>query len=287
MMSCTGTLGLRGAEPAAAADDDAPAAQEDWRRLFNGQNLNGWVPKIVGSDAAADPLETFRVVDGVLKVDYSNYGAFDGRFGHLFYQLPYSYYRLRFEYRFTGEQADGGPGKWAQRNSGVMVHAQSPDSMLEAQAFPLSIEAQLLGGLSDGNPRPTGNVCTPGTEIVYSGHIYPEHCLYSSSATFDGDDWVSFEVRVLGSAQIAHAVNGDWVLAYELPQFGGSGVATGYDPAVKRTGELLAAGYIALQSESHPIEFKNIELLELVGCMDPDSSSYRSYFVKSAPDRCN
>lgn len=254
--------------------------------LFNGHDLTGWVPKIVGKQAGLDPMETFRVVGSVLKVDYSNYDAFDGRFGHLFYQQPYSYYRLRFDYRFTGVQAEGGPGEWARRNSGVMVHAQAAQSMLEDQAFPLSIEAQLLGGLSDGNRRPTGNVCTPGTDIVYAGSLYPHHCLYSSSATIDGDGWVRFEILVLGAARISHSVNGEVVLAYELPQFGGSGVATGYDPEVKRTGELLSSGYLALQSESHPIEFRSIELLDLEGCMDSESASYRSYFVKSAPDRC-
>jgi hypothetical protein len=30
----------------------------------------------------------------------------------------------------------------------------------------------------------------------------------------------------------------------------------------------LSEGYIALQAESHPTEFRKVELLNLVGCMD-------------------
>jgi hypothetical protein len=270
----------------AAPDESASADDEDWLQLFNGVDLEGWTPKIVGEAAGSDKLGTFSVRDGVLKVGYQNYDVFDGRFGHLFYDIPYSYYRLRIEYRFVGDQAPGGPGGWAVRNSGVMVHSQSVTSMLLEQAFPLSVEAQFLGGLGDGEPRPTANVCTPGTDIVFNGSIHPHHCLYSGSPTLDGDQWVRFEMLVLGSGQLSHYVNGARVLEYVLPQFGGSGVARGFDPAIKKTGDLLAGGFIALQSESHPIEFRLVELLDLEGCMDKSSPRYRRYFVKSDPERC-
>jgi len=271
---------------AAAAGESVSADDENWLQLFNGVDLDGWTPKIVGEAAGSDVLETFSVRDGVIRVGYQNYDMFDGRFGHLFYKTPYAYYRLRIEYRFVGDQAPGGPGSWAVRNSGVMVHSQSAASMLQEQAFPLSIEAQFLGGLGDGGRRPTANVCTPGTDIVFKGSIYPHHCLYSESPTLDGDQWVGFEMLVLGSGQFSHYVNGARVLEYVLPQFGGSGVARGFDPAIKKTGELIAGGYLALQSESHPIEFRLVELLDLEGCMDKRSPSYRRYFVKSAPGRC-
>jgi hypothetical protein len=261
-------------------------AEAEWQVLFNGENLAGWIPKLVGQPAGSDVRATFRVVDGVLQVNYSDYEEFSGQFGHLFYQTAFSYYRLRLEYRFIGQQALGGPGAWARRNSGVMVHAQSPGSMLLDQAFPLSIEAQFLGGLSDGARRPTANVCSPGTDIVYQGSIYPQHCLYSSSPTLDGNQWVALELLVLGSAHIEHTVNGQDVMSYELPQFGGSGVAVGYDPALKKLGHLLEGGYLALQSESHPIEFRSIELLDLEGCMDASAPQYRAHFVKSAPQLC-
>lgn len=157
--------------------------------------------------------------------------------------------------------------------------------MLRDQTFPISIEAQFLGGLSDGRSRPTVNMCSPGTQIVYQGSIYPEHCLNSASPTFDGEQWVRAEIVVLGAGEITHFVNGKQVLQYTLPQFGG-GEVTHFDPQAKPDGELIDRGYIALQSESHPIDFRKVELLPLIGCMDAKAINYKRYYVKSAPDSC-
>ncbi len=261
------------------------AAQEstDWIQLFNGNDLSGWTPKIRGHALGDNFGNTFRVVDGALQTGYEAYGPFDNRFGHIFYERPFSYYRLAVEYRFVGEQAEGGPG-WAVRNSGLMLHSQSPESMGIDQTFPISIEVQLLGGGPEGE-RPTANLCTPGTHVVRDGRLLTRHCTQSTSKTYRGEGWVRSEVLVLGSAVFRHYVEGDLVLAYELPQIGGGNVA-GHDPAVMAEGKLLDHGYISLQSESHPIEFRKIELLDLAGCMDPEASTYRDYFVKSEPSRC-
>jgi hypothetical protein len=263
----------------------SPADKEEWVALFNGRDLAGWTPKITKHALGDNYADTFRVEDGVLRVSYDQYQGFAGQFGHLFYERPFSYYRLRVEYRFVGEQPSQHPGAWARRNSGVMVHSQAPQTMLVEQNFPISIEAQFLGGLSDGKPRPTMNVCTPGTEIVYGGVIHPSHCLPSQSLTFDGDQWVQAEVTVLGSGLITHSVNGRKVLEYSLPQLGGGDVQA-FDEAVKKDGTLLDGGYIALQSESHPIEFRKVELLNLAGCRDPKAKNYKSYFVSSQPQSC-
>ena len=59
-----------------------------------------------------------------------------------------------------------------------------------------------------------------------------------------------------------------------------------FDPAAKPDGKLIEGGYLALQSESHPIEFRKVELLNLEGCMDRKATNYKSYYVKSAPERC-
>jgi hypothetical protein len=264
----------------------AGAADEDWIQLFNGRDLTGWTPKITHYQLGENFANTFRVEDGLLKVRYDGYkDGFNTRFGHLFYAQPYSYYRLRVEYRFVGKQVEQGPGLWAVRNSGIMFHAQAPQTMLKEQDFPISIEAQFLGGLSDGKPRPTASMCSPGTEIVYNGELYPEHCLKSASKTLDGDQWVKLELIVIGGAHITHIVNGEKVLEYSLPQIGG-GVVANYDPKVKLDGELLSGGYIALQSESHPLDVRKIELLNLEGCMDSKSKNYRKYFVHSDPKSC-
>jgi hypothetical protein len=271
----------------ACAAADAPRdANEAWIQLFNGRDLSGWTPKLSHHELGDNFAQTFRVEDGLLKVRYDRYpDGFKTRFGHLFYAKPYSFYRLVVEYRFVGEQAAQGPGAWADRNSGIMVHSQAPETMAKEQDFPISIEAQLLGGLSDGKARPTANMCSPGTEVVYNSTVYPKHCLDSAAKTYDGDQWVRMEIVVLGDASITHIVNGEKVLEYSLPQIGG-GVVANFDPKAKRDGELLGGGYIALQSESGPLDVRKIELLDLTGCIDPKASNYRKYFVRSNPASC-
>lgn len=270
---------------AGGAAAETSADKEEWVALFNGRGLDGWTPKITGHALGDNFANTFRVEDGLLKVRYDRYESFDGKFGHLFYKDPFSHYRLRVEYRFVGEQAPEGPGNWALRNSGAMLHSPHPRTMRRDQDFPISIEVQFLGGLSDGKARPTMNLCTPGTEVVYEGALHPEHCLNSASKTFDGDQWVRAEMLVLGSGQITHFVDGEEVLEYALPQFGGGGVSN-FDPVAKPDGQLIEGGYISLQSESHPIDFRKVELLNLAGCMDRSANNYKRYYVKSVPGSC-
>lgn len=257
---------------------------EEWIALFNGTNLDGWIPKIRQFPAGENFGETFRVVDGLLTVAYDRYDRFDGRFGHLFYEQPFSHYRLRLEYRFIGEQAEGGPD-WATRNSGAMLHSQPPETMPEAQDFPVSVEVQLLGGLSDGNRRSTGNLCTPGTNVVYQGELTTTHCIDSTSPTFDGDQWVTAEILVLGDERFVHRINGEVVIEYTNVTTGG-GAVSGHLPEMQPEGEPLGEGYISLQSESHPVQFRRVELLNLEGCMDPESPAFRAWFVEPDPAAC-
>ncbi|MDH4072772.1 MAG: DUF1080 domain-containing protein [Gammaproteobacteria bacterium] len=239
----------------------AQTAETQWVELFNGRDLDGWVVKIRGYPAGENFANTFRVEDGLLTVAYDGYGDYGDRFGHIFYEHPYSHYRLLVEYRFTGEQAANAP-EWALRNSGAMVHAQDPYTMPDDQDFPISLEVQFLGGLSDGKPRPTANMCSPGTEVEIGGVQAEAHCVNSTSPTFDGDQWVTVEALVLGSERIVHYVNGDAVIEYGDLSFGG-GVVSGHRPEMKPDGEPLSSGYIALQSESHPIQFRRVALLDL------------------------
>lgn len=239
----------------------APAsAAQGWQPLFNGKDLSGWTPKITHYPAGENFANTFRVEDGVIQVSYDGYGGkFEGRFGHLFTKVPYSNYRLRLEYRFVGKQLEGGPG-WAFKNSGIMIHGQTPESMRLDQDFPVSCEVQLLGGDATGD-RPTGNVCTPGTNIVMNGKLITQHCTNSTSPTFRGEEWVACEVEVHGSGLVIHRINGQEVLRYEQIQYDPN------DPDAKnliRDGKLpIDGGTISLQSESHPVEFRKIELMKL------------------------
>ena len=257
--------------------------EENWIQMFNGKDLNDWHVKINGYDLDDNFGNTFYVEDGIMKVGYSAYDNFDNRFGHIFYKQPFSYYKMAVEYRFVGDQAPGGPG-WAFRNSGIMIHSPAPETMNKDQNFPISIEVQLLGG--DGeNKRPTANVCTPGTEIYMNGEMVKDHCTNSSSETYHGDQWVRLEIVVMGDIYISHLMEGEEVIYYTSPQIGG-GTVSNFDPAVKEDGKLLTGGYISLQSESHPIEFRKVELLDLEGCMDPKAKNYKSYYVKSNKSKC-
>lgn len=257
--------------------------EKNWIQLFNGSDIEDWDVKLTGRNLNDNFGDTFRVRDGILKVAYDAYDSFDSDFGVLTYNKPYSYYLIAVEYRFTGEQLEGGPG-WALRNSGIMIHSQSAESMLKDQNFPISIEVQLLGGTGEG-VRTTANLCTPGTNVVMDEELVTRHCVSSASETYHGDQWVRVEVEVLGDSLITHRIDGSDVLSYSKPQIGGGAVEP-FDPAIKIDGQILTSGFISLQSESHPIEFRKVELLNLAGCSDPAARNFKSYFVQSVPDDC-
>lgn len=272
--------------------------QEEWISLFNGKDLSDWTIKFANQDLNVNHQNTFRVQDSMIRIAYDQYDTFDNAYAHMYYNKPYSYYKLRFDYRFTGEQVKGGED-WNVRNSGIMLHSQSAESNDYGQYFPVSIEIQLLGGLGEGE-RSTGNVCTPGTALVMDGKVDYRHCISSNSKTYHGDDWVSAEVVVLGGESIAHLIENDTVLKYQSPQIGGGftrpssgdedwtsrGVVESKDHWIAKEGEVLTQGYISLQAESHPIDFKNIHILDLCGCKDPKAKNYKSYFVKADNARC-
>jgi Domain of Unknown Function (DUF1080) len=237
------------------------SAGKKWISLFNGKDIDDWMVKIHHHDLNVNFGNTFRVEDGIIKVRYDQYKDFNDQFGHLYYKTAFSWFHLVVEYRFVGEQHKGAPS-YTLRNSGVMFHSQDPRSMPKEQDWPISIEMQFLGGLGDGKPRPTGNMCSPGTNIVINGKIAESHCVNSSSKTYDGDQWVRAELIVLGDSLVTHIINGDTVLQYSKPQMGG-GVVNRYDPAIKKDGQPLTSGFIALQSEGQPVDFRKVELMDL------------------------
>ncbi|AHG93166.1 protein of unknown function DUF1080 (plasmid) [Gemmatirosa kalamazoonensis] len=277
--------GCASAHGAARATTD-PDARE-WIQLFNGRDLKDWDIKFAKHDLGDNFNDTFRVEDGLLKVRYDKWTAFNGEFGHIFYKKPFSYYLVAAEYRFVGDQVTGaGPSlAWAKRNNGIMIHGQSAESMGKDQDFPMSLEVQLLGGLSDGKPRSTGNLCTPGTNVHFGEKLITAHCTNSRSKTYDGDQWVRVEALVLGDSVIKHIVMGDTVLEYRKPEMGG-GSANNMKPGVKIDGTPITGGSISLQAETAPIDFRKVELLNLEGCMDAKASNYKRYYVKADPAAC-
>ena len=259
--------------------------RKEWLQLFNGRDLDDWSIKFAHHDLGENFNDTFRVEDRLLKVRYDKWTTFNGEFGHIFYKQPFSYYLLAAEYRFVGEQLPAAKLAWALRNNGLMLHAPDPKTMLKDQDFPISIEVQLLGGMSDGKPRSTANLCTPGTNVVMNGKLFTPHCTNSTSKTYDGDQWVRVEVLVHGDELVRHMIDGQTVLEYTKPQIGG-GNASPTDPAVKVDGTPLTGGYIALQAETAPTDFRKVELLNLEGCTDSKARNYKTYFVKSNASMC-
>jgi hypothetical protein len=236
-------------------------AEDEWVTLFNGKDLNDWIVKVHHHDVGVNFGNTFRVEDSVLVVSYDQYEDFNDQFAHLYYKKPFSKFHLELEYQFYGDLQRGAPD-YTLLNSGVMFHSQDPRTMPKEQNWPISVEMQFLAGLGDGHPRPTGNMCSPGTEIVYDGKLYEGHCLNSTSKTFPRDEWVKAGLVVYGDSLVLHLINGDTVLQYSKPTMGG-GVVDGYDSTVWRPGTALTSGYIALQSEGQPIRFRNVRIREL------------------------
>ena len=232
-------------------------AEPEWLPLFNGQDLSGWTPKISGYAYGEDPDQHFRVADGMIQVRYPEQTNFDGRFGHLFFDTEFSNYNLLMEYRFVGEQCPGGAG-WAWRNSGVMIHCQAPTSMRIDQDFPVCIEVQTLGSVGE-RTRSTANLCTPGTHVELDGKLHTQHCTDSRSEPAWGDDWVRLRVEVRGGDVIRHQLQGQTVLEYQHP------VLDPGDRDAKRLIEAgaptkLSSGFISLQSESHPVDFRRVDI---------------------------
>ncbi|MFS4456986.1 DUF1080 domain-containing protein [Maribacter sp. 2304DJ31-5] len=257
--------------------------KEEWITLFDGSDMGDWTPKFAGYGLGENYKNRFVLKDSLLSVRYAEKDTFNGNFGHLYYKHKYSHYKLRATYRFVGDQQSGGPG-WAVRNNGLMLHCQDPSSLGLDQDFPISLELQLLGGNGTNN-RTNANLCTPGTNVVLNDSLFTPHCVGSSSDTYHGDQWVEVEALVLGDSLIQHILEDKVVMEYRKPTIGGGSIS-GYSEKAYQEGTPLKEGYISIQAETHPIDFKSIELLDLCGCMDKKAKNYKSYYVKADNTTC-
>ncbi len=256
--------------------------REEWQSLFNGKDINKWTANFNEEELGYNFKNTFRIEDSLLRVSYDEYDTFPDKFGHLFYSEEFSYYKLRSQYRFIGEQPKGAE-PWAFRNNGLMLHSQHPSTMTFKQAFPLSLELQLLGG-NGKDERTNGNLCTPGCDVIINGQFIEEHCIEADSPTYHGDQWITAEAIVLGDSIIHHIINDDTVITYSKPTIGGW--LPEFDTLAFTKGTPMASGLIAIQAESHPTDFKYIEVLNLCGCMDKTAKNYKSYYIKSDQSKC-
>ena len=218
----------------------AAKKEGEWIQLFNGKDLSDWTVKIRGHEAGVNHNDTFSVKDGVIRVSYDKYENFNETFGHMFYKTPFSHYLLRIEYRFLATKLRV---VWLGfRNSGV-ASRPNPRKHGQGQDFPDSIEFSFSMGRVKASGPPQ--------------HVYPRYgrrdeqkiaqaSLHrQQSKTYHGDQWVTVEIEVRGSKSIKHVIDGETVLEYTKPQLD--------------DGALLD-GTISLQSESHPVEFRKVEL---------------------------
>jgi hypothetical protein len=275
------------------------AEDSAWVQLFNGKDLDDWVPKFEHQTLGVNQNNTFQAKNGMLDVildqPYSKTG-----FGHLFYKKrPFSYYLLRLQFRFLSNTsafntgASGDPGGWTTQNNGAMLHSQAPATMTKDQKFPNSIEFQLIGPLGKvNNPPRNANVCVPGTLISYpleKGSDYYDgnghHCTdakYHSldyNKTLNNGTWIYSMGKVLADSEMVFYVRSRPDTAWDsVMGFSKIRAASSKAP--------LKEGYITIQAEGTSTEFKTIELLDLVGCMDKKSPNYRGYFVKNDAAAC-
>ena len=232
--------------------------EKKWVSLFNGKNLDNWHIKIAGYKLGENFGNTFSVQDGMISVRYNQYDSFSNRFGALYTDKKFSNYRLKVEYRFVGETAPGAPS-WGFRDGGIQYHCQSAASMELKQSFPVCIEYNLHGG-NGKDERPVGEICTPGTIVDINGKRNESFCTPPPvKKTFHGDQWVTAEIEVRNGI-IKHFVNGEEILQFNNPR---------YDPKhpvaknlIVNGNDQLKEGFISLQSNSHPMDFRKIEILE-------------------------
>lgn len=237
------------------------ARDPEWVSIFNGKDLDGWTVKVCGSPAGTNYKNTFVVENGLLRVKYDEYETFSNEYAHIFYNQKLSHYRLRLEYRFNGEKVPGSKD-FTLLNSGVMFHSQSAESMDVDQEFPVSIEAQFLACEDMATcDRTTMNIASPGTHVILEdGSVREEHMTWTKAPARHMDEWVLVEIEVQGDQLVLHKIDGEVVLQYKGGILGGNRFPENYPLA---EGTVLNDGYIALQGESHPVDFRNIELMIL------------------------
>ncbi|CAN5625824.1 DUF1080 domain-containing protein [soil metagenome] len=237
-----------------------PGQQENkkWVTLFNGKNLDGWTPKVAGHELGENFGNTFRVTDRILSTRYDQYDSFNNRFGALYYNKKFTNYRLKVEYRFVGNLTPGAPS-WGFRDGGIQYHCQDPKSVELNQLFPVCLEFNLLGG-NGKDERANGEICASGMNVEMNGKRNSSYCTPPTvKRTFHGDQWVTAEIEVL-DRKITHFINGEKVLEFENPRYDSANING--KKFIVNGNDLVTDGYISLQSNSHPMDFRKIEIME-------------------------
>ena len=234
-------------------------------------------------DLGENLRNTFRVEDGLLKVRYDQWPSFNGEFGHIFYKDPFSYYLLAAEYRFVGEQVAGAPGlgRPEQRPDAAQ---SAPADDAEGSGLPdlprdPAARRSWHGPAHDGQPLHAG--IARGVQ-----RAAPHGALHQ----LDVADLRRRPVGARGSARPRRRARAPHRRRTDGPRVLEAAdrrrQVSPVDPAVKVDGTPMTGGYISLQAETAPIDFRKVELLNLEGCTDPRARELQVLHRQVEPGAC-
>ncbi len=220
--------------PGSGGAEDVP----QWRDLFNGKDLTGWV------NVNTKP-ETWSVKDGLLVCSGQPIGVMRS-------DRQYENFMLHIEWMHL--EAGGNSGVFIWSEGTVPEGKQLPKGM-EVQM--LELQWPILNPEKDGKPRHAGYV---------SGELFGANGLKTTPDNPRGERSMSFESRCKGKGEwntydvvavdgvVKLAVNGKFV--------------NGVSKASQRK------GYLCLESEGAKIHFRNIRILELpAGLVTPEQTA--------------
>jgi len=183
--------------------------------LFNGTDLEGWIPVFDGEE---DP---FSVYDG-------NIAVAGKPFGYLRTAQKYSDYKLHAEWRWVGEGS----------NSGIFQRVQDDDKV-----WPEAVECQLKAGCAGDL------VCLGGARI--------EEIPYDPDVAFPVKKRETPDAAIELSDGSGNSGKGEWNRAEIICR--GREMLVYINGSFQNRATLgFEEGYIALQSEGGPLEFRNV-----------------------------
>jgi hypothetical protein len=210
----------------AAAAIPVLTAQSKSIQLFNGRNLDGWIPYLW--DAKEKKQDTTTPVSGVWTVKDGVLHCTGKPVGYIRTVDEYDNYRLSLEWRW--------PEGTERGNNGVLVHTTTPNAL---GVWPKSIEVQLAKD-NAGDFWVIGTTLeVPDVEKRRQGR---RHLNLTDGSEKPVGEWNKIEIECQGD-EIKVWVNGDLV-----------------NHATKCS---VTRGAISLQSEGAPVMFRNIVLTPL------------------------
>lgn len=196
-----------------------PEPAPEWKDLFNGEDLQGWV-NVNGAPT------TWRAEDGMIRCTGKPVCL-------LRTDTAYENFILEFEWMHHHEQGNAGLFVWSDALPAPGV------------PFSKSIEVQVMLGTETENYTSEGDIFSIWGATMTPDRPHPNgwaRCLPSEARTKGAGKWNHYRI---------HCVDGRLTLAVN-----GAVVSGGYDCNPRK-------GYICLEAEGSPIDFRNIRIHEL------------------------